>query len=67
MSEPATAAAPGPRVMLLSVWVSAATGWRAQLVDADARRVEFHSPFELARFLAQPDAPLAPPAQGGLR
>ena len=40
--------------------------WRAHVVMADARVVEFASPFELARFLAWPLA--APPnRRGGLR
>ena len=54
MSEPAPPAEPGPTVMLLSLWSASAAGWHARLVAPDASVHEFTSPFELARFLAQP-------------
>jgi hypothetical protein len=41
-------------VMLLSLWGPPATPWHAKLVGADAQVHEFDSPFELARFVAQP-------------
>jgi hypothetical protein len=41
-------------VMLLSLWAPPAAPWHARLVSADARVHEFDSPFELARFVAQP-------------
>lgn len=41
-------------VMLLSLWGPPAAPWHARLVGADARVHEFDSPFELARFVAQP-------------
>ncbi len=59
MAEAAGAPAPGgeappPRVMLLSVWSAAGQAWHARLVAPDAAVHDFGSPFELARFLAQP-------------
>jgi hypothetical protein len=50
--------------MLLSLWVSGGSEWRARLVGTDAAVHDFTSPFELARFLAHPP-PAAPPAPGG--
>lgn len=54
MSEPAPPVEPGPTVMLLSLWNAAGARWHARLVALDASVHEFTSPFELARFLAQP-------------
>jgi hypothetical protein len=47
--------------MLLSLWAPPAAPWHARLVSADAHVHEFDSPFELARFVAQPacSAPVA--------
>ena len=68
MAEAAGApAAPGegqggtlaPRLMLLSLWATPGQPWHARLVAPDATAHEFTSPFELARFLAQPP-PRAP-------
>ncbi|MFN0185830.1 MAG: hypothetical protein ACKVQR_18625 [Aquabacterium sp.] len=71
-SSPTARAGPrgtAPRVMLLSVWTGDDAAWRARLVLPDARAHEFASPFELARFLAQPPMPPAAPgaASPGLR
>ena len=44
-------------VMLLSLWAPPAAPWHARLVGADAHVHEFDSPFELARFVAQPACP----------
>lgn len=41
-------------VMLLSLWAPPGAPWRARLVGTDAHVHEFDSPFELARFVAQP-------------
>jgi hypothetical protein len=54
LSEPAPPVEPGPTVMLLSLWSAGGAGWHARLVGLDASVHEFTSPFELARFLAQP-------------
>lgn len=51
---PAEPSARPSSVMLLSLWSPPAAPWRARLVGADARVHEFDSPFELARFVAQP-------------
>ncbi len=51
---PAPTSARPSCVMLLSLWAPPGTPWRARLVGADARVHEFDSPFELARFVAQP-------------
>jgi hypothetical protein len=65
------AAQPEPfprRVMLLSLWVNDGAAWHARLVGTDAAVHDFTSPFELARFLAHPPQPAAPPVPGsGLR
>ena len=43
--------------LVLTVWPSDdAAGWHALAVFPDASRVEFNSPFELARFLCWPPA-----------
>ena len=55
--NPLAPAAPCARpacVMLLSLWGPPAAPWHARLVGADAHVHEFDSPFELARFVAQP-------------
>ena len=54
MAEPAPPAAPAPTVMLLSLYSTTGAGWHARLVAPDASVHDFTSPFELARFLAQP-------------
>jgi hypothetical protein len=54
LSEPVPPVAPGPTVMLLSLWSAGGGDWHARLVALDASVHEFTSPFELARFLAQP-------------
>lgn len=54
-------------VLLLSLWRSNGTGWHVRLIGADARVHEFDSPFELARFLAQPPRPPQGGSPGGLR
>jgi hypothetical protein len=41
-------------VMLLSLWAPPGAPWHARLMGADAHVHEFDSPFELARFVAQP-------------
>ena len=65
MAEPTS---PAPScVLLLSLWSREGTGWRVRLVGPDARVHEFHSPFELARFLAQPQRPPVDGPPGGLR
>jgi hypothetical protein len=43
-----------PTVMLLSLWSTSGADWHARLVAPDASVHDFTSPFELARFLAQP-------------
>lgn len=67
----AAATAAPPRVMLLSVWSGGGPGaaWFARLVQPDAVVHEFHSPFELAQFLAQSGRSPAEGTQrsGGLR
>ena len=40
--------------MLLSLYSTTGAGWHARLVAPDASVHDFTSPFELARFLAQP-------------
>lgn len=62
----ASGASVSPRVMLLSVWAPGGAAWHASLIGADACVHEFDSPFELARFLAQPGRRAGPP-RGGLR
>lgn len=71
---PSTPAESTARVMLLSLWAPPAARWHARLVEADAHVHEFESPFELARFLAQPASappqstlPTPAPAGSGLR
>ena len=60
-------AATPPRFELtLTVWLRTGTDWHARVVLADATELEFHSPFELARFLSRP-MPQPPPSSGGLR
>ncbi|MEO8523776.1 MAG: hypothetical protein ABI460_03555 [Caldimonas sp.] len=40
--------------LTVTVWLGRATSWRALAVLPDATRLEFRSPFELARFAAWP-------------
>lgn len=56
------AAAPAPRVMLLSLWNEPGRPWHARLVASDAEVHDFSSPFELARFVAH-DPPRVPQAE----
>jgi hypothetical protein len=62
LPAPPPDAAPCLRV-LLTVWAGDAAGWlgRAELADGSARF--FHSPFELARFVAR--VPLLPADDDG--
>lgn len=41
---------PAPATALLTLWLDADGGWRASVVTADGERLEFRSPFELARW-----------------
>lgn len=53
----ATGATAPQQVLLLALWSAPGQAWRARLLGADSSLHDFSSPFELARFLAQP-APL---------
>ena len=48
----------------LTVWPASGAGWRARVVAPDDSRREFASPFELARYLAWPLAPVAKDGKG---
>jgi hypothetical protein len=52
--------------LVLTVWPSDdAGGWHALAEFPDASRIEFNSPFELARFLSwPPHAPRGRPGEG---
>lgn len=50
----------------LTVWPAGADGWSAEAELADGSRRRFESPFELARFVADPD-PGRRLSRGGLR
>lgn len=60
-----------PSSALLTLWQEADGAWRARIVLPDGQRLEFHSPFELARWsrgAARPPASAMPdPTRGGLR
>ena len=51
----------------LVVRMSRESGWSASVFGPNATRREFVSPFELARFLACPVAPLPASSHGGIR
>lgn len=54
---------------LLTLWQDGEGAWRAVVVLPDGRRLEFFSPFELARWSrsAVRPAPTGPAPGGGLR
>lgn len=64
-APPTPGVALAPCVMLLSLWAVPGQPWHARLMAHDATVHDFCSPFELARFLAQPPPP--PSGGGGLR
>lgn len=57
---------PAPATALLTLWLDADGGWRASVVTHDGERLEFRSPFELARW-SRGRAELRPPAERGAR
>ncbi|MES2957220.1 MAG: hypothetical protein V4792_03480 [Pseudomonadota bacterium] len=67
MSEPAPPRPDGAIELRLTVWPDGAMGWHACVVAPDASRHEFASPFELARYLARPVAPIRDRDGEGLR
>lgn len=56
---------PAPRQLLLTVWCPRPGEFAARALLADGSLRDFDSPFELARFLAQPLPPVVRPP--GLR
>jgi hypothetical protein len=64
MSQPPS---PAPATALLTVWLDADGRWRASVVMNDGERLEFSSPFELARWSrgrADPRPPTEWPGRG---
>lgn len=58
---------PPPSTALLTLWQDDAGAWHASVVTPDGRRLEFDSPFELARWsrsVVLRPAPADPPARG---
>lgn len=67
-STPPPVLSPGtdPIELRLVVWVDPGSAWRARVSGAGIAEREFFSPFELARFVAWPLAPV-PRGGSGLR
>jgi hypothetical protein len=68
VASDARAADPPPICVQITVWTR--SGWQARAEWGEGQGRLFDSPFELARFLANPPAPPTPPAagvSGGLR
>lgn len=57
---------PAPAAALLTLWLDAEGRWHASVVRPDGERLEFLSPFELARW-SRVVAASAPTAVGRLR
>lgn len=62
MSQPSP---PAPATALLTLWLDADGSWRASVVTHDGERLEFRSPFELARWSRARARPRPPADPGG--